>query len=82
MKAHHQISPAPKMDQVQMLLTSAILTYDLPCLNIKAPEKILNRRILDKESGPIYGSLTNIDAHVKNHDTEFYRKEKKFQLLQ
>ena len=56
-EAYHQISPKPKIEQALMLLTSDIPSYDLPLLNVKIPEKPLSRRLMDKDTGPIYDQL-------------------------
>ena len=80
LKAHYHISPKPHKEQTLMLLTSDIPAYELQGLNVKIPKKPVNRRILDRESGQIYGELKHIlTCMLNNHDTEFYRDEEEFQ---
>ena len=55
MKTYHQISPDMDIGKVLMFLTSEIPSYNLSGLNIKIPDKPLNRRILDEDTRPLYG---------------------------
>ena len=47
-----------------MLLTSDNPSYNLPGLNIKIPEKPLNRQKLDKDSRLFYGVLKQTLTHM------------------
>ena len=51
LKAHHEISPEPYIEQVLKLLTYDRPLYDLPGLNVKVPEKPIRSHIHDKDSG-------------------------------
>ena len=84
-KEHHQMSSKPEIKQVLMLFIQ--ISYwtldDLPSLNIKIPEKPLSIRIWDKETSQINVELKQKVTYVlKNHNTEFYRKEEEFQWAQ
>ena len=64
------------MQQALMSLTSDVASYDLPCLNIKIPEKLLGRRMLEREAGPICSELEQTPAYLlDSKDTEFYWNE-------
>ena len=64
LKAYHQISPKPEMEQAQVLLNSDSSTCGLQGLTLKMPEKPQSRRILDKESGPIFGDPAQTLTHL------------------
>ena len=51
LKAYHEISLEPEVEQMLMLLKFVIPLNDLPSLNVKT---LTSNHILDKESGPIY----------------------------
>ena len=66
-----------------MILTSDIPSHDLPCLNVKFPDRPLGRCILDKDSGSNYGELEQTLINIlDSHRTEFNRKEEKSQWAQ
>ena len=70
LKAYHQITSGPEMEQTLVLLTSNAPSYDLPCLNIEIPEKQLGRRILGKEASPICDELEQTLTYMlKSQDT-------------
>ena len=48
LKAYHQISLDPDVEQTLMLLTSNIPFFNLPVLNLKMAEKSLSGGILDE----------------------------------
>ena len=52
--AYHWISPQSEMEQVLILLTLDIPSYDLLGLNIRILDKPLSRRTLDENTGSIY----------------------------
>ena len=80
LKAHHQISPKPEMEQALMLLTSDVPSYNSPCLNVKVPDKPFRRWILDKDTSPMYSEHKQTLTYMsQNDDTEFYRNEEEFQ---
>ena len=54
LKVYHQISLKPKVEQMLILLTSDIPLYNLPHLDVKIPNRPLNRPKLDKDFGLIY----------------------------
>ena len=79
LKANHQIIPGSDMEKALMFLTSDMPSYNLPDLNVKIPDKLLSRRILDEDTGLIYGKLQHTLTYMlQNHDTQFYKKEDKF----
>ena len=45
------------MEQALMLLTSDVPSYDLPGLHVKIPNQTQSRKILERDTGPIYGEL-------------------------
>ena len=57
LKAYHQISSIPDMEQGLRLLTCDVPSYDLPGLNVKIPEKPLSRKVLMKDISPINSKL-------------------------
>ena len=83
LKAYYNVSQEPGMDQTLMLLTLNIPLYSLPGLNVRMPDKPLTIRLLDKDTGPIYGEVKQKLTHtLKNNDTEFYGNEEEFQGVQ
>ena len=58
-----------------MLLTSDILLYDSPGLEVKIADKPFNKHILDKDSGSIYSELKpSLTYMLENQDKKFYKK--------
>ena len=71
------------MEQTLTLLTFSIPSFDLPGPNVKIPEKLLRRRILDKNMGPIYSELKyTLACSLPHHDIMLTRNKDKFQWTQ
>ena len=72
LQGYHQKSSHPHIKHMLILFTLDSQSYDLPGLNFKIPKMPLNKHLLDKDSGPMYGELKQPLIHLlKSQDTKF-----------